>query len=95
MTDFRWLIEAPGPRYLGVRKLSSRHDFVWTAQHDLAIQFASQEQADLTMMALRDLNRELFGFEATLGPAQPVEHGWMDPSGPPRPSSPPNHVPVA
>ena len=72
-----WLVEAPGQHYLGVRKLSSRHDFIWTQDHNKALQFKSEEQADLMMTALRDLDRTLFGFDVTLGPARAVEHGWL------------------
>jgi hypothetical protein len=78
MTTFRWLIEAPGPRYLGVRELTSRHDFIWTSDHDKALRFETQEQADLMMNALRCLDRKLFGFDETLEPARATEHGWMD-----------------
>ena len=97
--DFRWLIEAPGPRYLAVQRLSITRDLEWTADHNKALAFRSQEQADDLMMAVRQLDRlfcsgRLFAFEVTLGNARPVEHGWMDPSGPPRPSSPPTHMPV-
>lgn len=36
MTDFRWLIEAPGQRYLAARKLGN-HEFYWTQDHNKAI----------------------------------------------------------
>lgn len=72
-----WLIEAPGQRYLAVRKLSGLHDFTWTQDHNKALQFKSEEQADLMMYALRDMNRALFGFDVTLGPARAIEHAWM------------------
>ena len=85
MADFRWLIEAPGPRYLGVRRLTvaMSDEFEWTADHNKALAFSSQEQAGSMMMALRQMDRTyckgaLFAFEATLGNARPVEHGWMD-----------------
>jgi len=76
--DFRWLIEAPGPRYLGVGHLTGAdmYDFVWVADHNAALAFKTQGQADLTMMAVRQMNRELFAFAATLGEARPVEHCW-------------------
>jgi hypothetical protein len=45
MDDFRWLIEAPGQRDLGVRKLAV-HEFRLTQDHDNALYFKSQEQAD-------------------------------------------------
>lgn len=77
MTDFRWLIEAPGPRYLAARKLGN-YEFHWTQDHNAAIAFRSEAQADMTMMAIRDLAPELFAFERTIGNAKAVEHGWMD-----------------
>lgn len=82
-TDFRWLIEAPGPRYLAVQRLSCQDNFEWTADHDKALAFRSEEQADGCMMAVRQMDRAisgfdkgLFAFEANLGNAKAVEHGW-------------------
>lgn len=84
MTDFRWLIEAPGPRYLTYGRLRMSCNFVWTEDHNLALAFRSREQADGLMMAVRQMDRQingfdkgLFAFEATLGDAKAVEHGWM------------------
>jgi hypothetical protein len=89
MSDFRWLIEAPGQRYLAIQRLSQSDNFEWTADHNKALTFRSAEQADALMMAVRQMERELhslrgssftnslFGFEATLGNAQAVEHVWM------------------
>lgn len=81
MTDFRWLIEAPGPKYLAVQRLSGSDNFEWTSDHDKALAFRSQDQAEALMMAVRQIDRgfckgALFGFEASLGNARPVEHGW-------------------
>lgn len=76
MADFAWLIEAPGQRYLAARHLGC-YEFYWTDEHAKAIRFINQEQADQTMMAIRHLAPDLFGFEKTLCNAQPVEHGWM------------------
>lgn len=76
MDDFRWLIEAPGPRYLAVRELGG-FQFYWTASHDEALCFKSERQADLTMLAIRDLVPMLFDFEKNLGNAKAIEHGWM------------------
>jgi hypothetical protein len=46
MTDFAWLIEAPGPRYLAVRQISSnKPDFCWKSDPALALRFHSQLQA--------------------------------------------------
>lgn len=89
--EFRWLIEAPGQRYLSVQRLSASDNFEWTNDHDRALKFVSQMQADALMMALRQLDRELdslqnngklswgklFAFETTLGNARAVEHAWM------------------
>lgn len=82
MSDFRWLIEAPGQRYLAVQRISD--DFNWTTDHNEALAFRSQDQADALMMAVRQMDRRingfdrgLFAFEATLGDARPVEHCWM------------------
>lgn len=81
-SDFRWLIEAPGPRYLSVQRLNLSDNFKWTEDHDKAIRFMSKEQADAVMMAVRQIDRQymgehLFNFETTLGNARPVEHGWL------------------
>lgn len=91
MTNFRWLIEAPGQRYLSVRRLTGRHSFTWTTDHNAALQFKSQEQADLMMQALRDMDRTLFGFDETLGPARATEHGWIKNDEPPVPVDPAKH----
>lgn len=89
--DFRWLIEAPGQRYLAVQRLRMSDNFVWTSDHNAALAFRSKEQAEALMMAVRQMDREfdsyqnggklswgkLFSFEPTLGNAAAVEHGWM------------------
>jgi hypothetical protein len=92
MSDFRWLIEAPGPKYLAVQRLTLSDNFEWTADASMALAFRSQEQADALMMAVRQIDRELeglrnqyrtltwgklFAFEPTLGNAKAVEHGWV------------------
>jgi hypothetical protein len=79
MSDFAWLIEAPGPRYLAPRKITTSHDFTWHGDANFALRFHSEEQADLTMMAIRQIAPDLFGFERTLGNAKAVEHGWIEP----------------
>jgi hypothetical protein len=82
--DFRWLIEAPGARYLAVQ----RNAFEWTVDINKALSFRSKEQADALMMAVRQMDREmdqhrrnsfvaLFGFEGTLGNAGAVERDLM------------------
>jgi hypothetical protein len=101
MGDFRWLIEAPGPKYLAVQRLTSSRNFEWTADHNKALAFRSREQADDLMEALRQMDRELdgqnnhgalswgkiFAFEPTIGNAKAVEHGWMDTAILPTPSA--------
>jgi hypothetical protein len=83
--DFRWLIEAPGARYLAVQRGT---DFEWTVDQNKALAFRSKEQADALMMAVRQMDREmdphrrgsfvaLFGFEGSLGNARAVEHDCM------------------
>ena len=76
MSDFRWIIEAPGQNYFAARKLGQNYGFYWTRDHDKALYFMSEAQADATMMAVRELAPALFGFAVTLGDAKPVEHGW-------------------
>ena len=75
-TEYAWLIEAPGPHYLAAREMGG-WTFYWTKEHDKAIRFHSQQQADAVMMAVRALNAGLFEFARTLTDAKPVEHGWM------------------
>lgn len=89
-TGFPWLIEAPGLQYLSVQKIGVEQ-FRWTTDHDKAIRFISEVQADAVLSALRALDRELhlernpgnlswgtlFAFEPTLGNATAVEHGWL------------------
>lgn len=76
--EFGWLIEAPGLRYLCARTVPSTHgEFVWTLDHNQALRFVSEVQATKSMMAIREMNPALFGFETTLGNARAVEHGWM------------------
>jgi len=75
-TEYGWLIEAPGTQYLEAHKMGNGYYFRWTRDHDKAIRFHSEEQADLTMMAIRTLAPKLFDFANTLGMSRPVEHGW-------------------
>lgn len=81
-TDFRWLIEAPGQNYLAVQKLVNCYSFHWTKDHNAALAFRAEHQADYLMMAVRTLDPQTFAFETTLGVARAVEHGWVTP--PPR-----------
>ena len=75
MTDFAWLIEAPGPHYLATRTLGI-NEFFWTPDANKAVRFVSLDAADGVMMGVRQMNPALFAFAVTLGDARPVEHGW-------------------
>ena len=75
--QFAWLIEVSGPHYLCVRNLNGKREFFWTRDHDRALRFASEDQADDAMMAIRELKRELFIFPTGEDP-KPVEHAWGD-----------------
>jgi hypothetical protein len=82
---FTWLVEAPGQKYLAARQIPlSREEFHWTSDHNAALRFVSREQADMTMMAVRQLAPHLFGFAVTLGEARAVEHGWLVDLTPPK-----------
>ncbi len=76
LTDFAWLIEAPGQSYLAARDLGGHH-FFWTREPNHALRFWSKDQADLVMMAVRNHVPALFGFAGTLGEAWPREHGYL------------------
>lgn len=91
MSDFRWLIEAPGQKYLAVQRLNASAHFEWTADHNKALAFRSEAQADDLLAALRQMDRlhdnsydigaklswgKLFAFEPLLGNAKAVEHAW-------------------
>lgn len=78
MSDFAWLIEAPGARYLGTRDIGHYPEFYWTTDAAKATRFMSSIQADGVMMAVRRLAPELWAFAANLGEARPTEHGWLD-----------------
>jgi len=74
MSDFAWLIEAPGANYLAVGKVRR---FYWTTDANQALRFWSMEQADLTATAVRELNPDLWAFALTLGEAWPRQHAWF------------------
>ena len=90
-SDFRWLIEAPGTKYLAVQRLTSSATFEWTTDHNKALAFRSEAQADDMIATLRQMDRlhdsyenngklswgKLFAFEPTLGNARAVEHAWV------------------
>ena len=78
MSDFYWLIEAPGQNYLASRQTKGFGEFYWTRDHTQALRFFSEAQADDTAVAIRRMAPELWGFALTLGEAKPVEHGWID-----------------
>ena len=63
-------ISPPGQKYLAVQRLSQSDNFVWTSDHNAALAFRSEDQADALMMAVKQLahffNLSLFGFEASL-----------------------------
>lgn len=84
--DFAWLIEAPGQKYLAARQYTIGREFHWTGDHNQALRFYSSEQADATMMAVRELAPDLFGFAVTLGDARATEHVWL-PAHPTRPTT--------
>lgn len=78
-TDFAWLIEAPGARYLGVREFPKYcFEFFWATDHEQATRFYSEAQADGVMMAVRRMEPALFAFAVNLGDARPIEHGWIN-----------------
>jgi hypothetical protein len=54
-----WLIEMQGPAYLGVQHSGGYH-FFWTEDVNKALRLMDEVQADLLMMAIRELRPELF-----------------------------------
>lgn len=70
--EFYWLIERKAdPPYLGV---SDRfREFAWIADAAAALGFATEQQADSAMLAIRQLVPALFPVHVH---ARPVEHGW-------------------
>jgi hypothetical protein len=74
-----WLIEAVGPFYLSVRELG-RYEFFWTRDHDAALRFYSEAQADTAMFAIRELSPGLFAFAGNLEDPRPVAHQWIGPA---------------
>ena len=74
--DYKWVIVAPGTRYLTVTRVGGE-SFHCITEHLSAILFESGDVADAVMMAIRYLEPNLFAFEDTLGNARAVEHGWL------------------
>lgn len=83
MSDFAWLVEAPGANYLGAREIGHHPEFYWTNDANKALRFWSKEQADLTMMSVRRMEPRLFVFTINLGEAWPRQHAWL--GAPPQP----------
>lgn len=77
MTDFAWLIEAPGPMYMTVKEIGHVHRFEWVDDPNGAIRFFNRPHADAVMMAVRESEPELFAFARNLREARPVEHGFI------------------
>lgn len=77
VSEFSWLIEAPGPCYLatGGDRIGHMH-FRWVDDACTAIRFATQEQAENVFLTLRDMKRELFTSPFTREP-RAVEHGFI------------------
>jgi hypothetical protein len=72
-TKLYWLIERQAkPTYLGT--WDRMRAFQWTDDHNKALAFATREQADGAMMAIRELVPALFPADIFFGP---VEHGWV------------------
>lgn len=68
--------------------IGGHYSFRWTTDHNEAVAFHSRKQADDTMMAIRDMDRALngfdkglFAFEVNLGNAAATEHGWLEQKG--------------
>ena len=78
--DTWWLIEMQGPAYLSARHCGG-YEFFWTDDVYKAIRFAFRDQADLTMMAVRQLRGDLFPPCLVRVPCA-VEHVFA-PGGPP------------
>lgn len=82
--SFAWLIEAPGQNFLSAREFGHQTNFYWTTDTQRALRFWSKDQADRTMMAVRQLNPDLWAFARNLGDAWPREHKWL--AAAPRPA---------
>lgn len=78
-TERWWLIEMQGPSYLSVRHAGG-YEFFWTDDPYKALRFFDREQADLTMMAVRQLRGDLFPACLPRVPCA-VEHGWLQGEG--------------
>ena len=74
-----WLIEMMGASYLSARHLGG-YEFYWTEDVHRAIRFINKEQADLMMMAVRQLRPDLFPI-CLPTPIQTTEHVWIPGEG--------------
>lgn len=75
-SPFGWLIEIHSAAYLAVRCMGHQYDFYWTEDHAKALRFLDEDQADLTMMAIRAIRPDLFPAALPRAP-RPVEHKWL------------------
>jgi hypothetical protein len=73
-TAYGWVVEMQGPAYLSARHAGG-YEFCWTDDHSKAIRFPTREQADLVMMAVRQLRGDLFPSCLTQVP-RATEHAW-------------------
>jgi len=69
-----YLIEAPGPHYLGVKSVNNVTEFHWTPSAEYAIAFVREKQARLVLAALRLLCPRLFEFAVVLREPKVVSH---------------------
>lgn len=75
MDDVAWLIESPGPQYLGIFEYN--RTFMWTPDHAKATRFARMLDAGSAMMIAKSYQPELFDggkWEQT----KAVEHKWLN-----------------
>lgn len=86
MEGFHWLIERQAnPAYLGTWE--KMREFRWSADVNAALAFATKQQAEGAMMAIRQLVPALFHYDIAVSA---VEHGWSAPS-----ATPTDDVPIA
>jgi hypothetical protein len=87
---FAWLIERKAePRYLAA--YPRLREFIWMTDHNEAMAFATREQADGAMMAIRELVPALFPVDIE---CRPVEHGWAAGAPSAVPGEPPCREPL-
>lgn len=76
MTEYSWLIEAPGLYYLEVTKDGY---FGWTLDPHRALRLHSSAQANAFIAGMMKAKPELFVFARLLSDAKAIEHGFMEP----------------